>query len=597
MAQLNPNTRQFRTKVGPTSDVGRAGDGVHAHQSKVPISKLGTSKRIHLRLGFSPSVNLKDMESGGVDLLTEAKKLEAEVLSTIKFTPAHVSGGLDKLLKDAYAIRCPKPIDYFNRKDLIRIFNIIAKEIYGNSSTTPVVEGYGSFVMDMFCDGSDLDLSINFGNNSNEVPRQKKIETLRKFAKKFKKFQRKAIVRGVQTILTARVPIVKVIDCGTGIECDLSVDNRDGIDKSHIIHAISLIDERFQKLSSLMKCWAKTHNINSSKDRTLNSLSIVSLVALHLQTRNPPILPPFSVLLKDGSDPAAVRKVVENYISFGQKNVESLAELFITLFVKLASVEKLWEKGLCASLYQGSWIYKSWGSRSYSISVEDFADLSENVARAVGTEQVKTIYRYIRESLDYFREYLNGKMSGTKLIDLLFGGDAPSTTGLVGAGDIDKNMKNLPISENQRPTKRQRFVEDLEIKQFQKPIGGNHLVQGNQRPEPWKGSVPTHQAGVLQGRTFQPPAISSSYNNLPHGYYPGTGPFSSAQNQVGFGGSFNSHQLSNLVPVLNSIGYLGGFHQQPVHPNTSLEPIRSHHPLVRNNPYDGGPSTSFHAPK
>ncbi|KAK4264662.1 hypothetical protein QN277_025807 [Acacia crassicarpa] len=590
------------------------------------------------------------MQPGAADLLTEAKKLEAEVLSTIKFTPAHVSGDLDKLLKDAYAIRCPKPIDYFNRKDLIRIFNIIAKEIYGNSSTAPVVEGYGSFVMDMFCDGSDLDLSINFENNSNEVPRQKKIETLRRFAKKFKKFQRKAIVRGVQTILTARVPIVKVIDCGTGIECDLSVDNRDGIDKSHIIHAISLIDERFQKLSFLMKCWAKTHNINSSKDRTLNSISIVSLVALHLQTRNPPILPPFSALLKDGSNPAAVRKVVENYISFGQKNFESLAELFITLFVKLASVEKLWEKGLCGSLCRGSWICKSWDSRSYSISVEDFTDPSENVARAVGTEQVKTIYRHIRDSLDYFREYLNGKMSGTKLIDLLFGGDAPFATGLVGAGDIgknmknlpvsenqhptkrqrfaedleikqfqkpiggnhlvqgnqrpepwkgyiDKNMKNLPISENQRPTKRQRFVEDLEIKQFQKPVGGNHLFQGNQRPEPWKGSVLTHQAGVLQGGTFQPPAISSSYNSLPQGYYPGTGPFLPAQNQVGFGGSFNSPQLSNLVPVLNSIGYLGGFRQQPVHPNTSLEPIRSHHPLFGNNPYDGGPPTSFHAPK
>ncbi|XP_028770813.1 uncharacterized protein LOC114728119 isoform X2 [Neltuma alba] len=476
------------------------------------------------------------MEPASLDLLTEAKKLESEVLSTIKLNPAHVSGGLDKLLKDAYAIRCPKPVDYFNRKDLIRIFNIITKEIYG-----------------------------------------------------------KGIVRGVQTILTARVPIVKVIDCGTGIECDLSVDNRDGIEKSHIIHAISLIDERFQKLSFLMKCWAKSHNINSSKDRTLNSLSIVSLVALHLQTRNPPILPPFSALLKDGSDPAAVKKVVDNYVSFGQKNVESLAELFVTLFVMLASVEKLWEKGLCASLYQGSWIFKSWGSRSYPISVEDFTDRSQNIARAVGTEEVKTIYRCIRESLSHFSDYLNGKMLGTKLVDLLFGGDTPSTTGLVGAGDIDKSMKNLPISENQRPLKRQRFVEDLEVKQIQKPSEGNYFVQGNQRAEPWKGSALAHQAHVLQGGTFQPPAISSSYNRLPHGYGPGTTP-ASAQNQLGFGGSFNSHQRPKLVPVLNPIGYPGAFHHQAVHPNPSLGPIHSHYPLVSNNLYQGGPSSS-HAQK
>lgn len=32
-----------------------------------------------------------------------------------------------------------------------------------------------------------------------------------------------------------------------------------------------------------MKAWAKVHGINSSKDRTLNSLSIISIVAFHLQ--------------------------------------------------------------------------------------------------------------------------------------------------------------------------------------------------------------------------------------------------------------------------------------------------------------------------
>lgn len=34
-----------------------------------------------------------------------------------------------------------------------------------------------------------------------------------------------------------------------------------------------------------MKTWAKVHNINSSKDGTLNSLSIILLVTFHLQVR------------------------------------------------------------------------------------------------------------------------------------------------------------------------------------------------------------------------------------------------------------------------------------------------------------------------
>lgn len=59
-------------------------------------------------------------------------------------------------------------------------------------------------------------------------------------------------VTRIQRIMTARVPIVKVIDLGTRIECDLSVENWDGILKSKLIHMISAIDERFQKLSFLV---------------------------------------------------------------------------------------------------------------------------------------------------------------------------------------------------------------------------------------------------------------------------------------------------------------------------------------------------------
>lgn len=47
-----------------------------------------------------------------------------------------------------------------------------------------MVEGFGSFIMDLFISESDLDLSINFGRPEVELPREKKIETLKKFSKK-----------------------------------------------------------------------------------------------------------------------------------------------------------------------------------------------------------------------------------------------------------------------------------------------------------------------------------------------------------------------------------------------------------------------------
>lgn len=60
-------------------------------------------------------------------------------------------------------------------------------------------------------------------------------------------------VYGVLPITTAKVPILKCVDRGTGVECDISVENRDGISKSQIIRIISSIDERFKKLSFLVR--------------------------------------------------------------------------------------------------------------------------------------------------------------------------------------------------------------------------------------------------------------------------------------------------------------------------------------------------------
>ncbi|CAA3027208.1 Hypothetical predicted protein [Olea europaea subsp. europaea] len=68
------------------------------------------------------------------------------------------------------------------------------------------------------------------------------------------------------------------------------------------------------------------------------------------QTRKPPILPPFSAIFKDGANPATVKKSLSNFINYGKSNKESLAELFVTLPIKLSSVQNLWPKGLCECL-------------------------------------------------------------------------------------------------------------------------------------------------------------------------------------------------------------------------------------------------------
>ncbi|KNA07803.1 hypothetical protein SOVF_168490 [Spinacia oleracea] len=392
------------------------------------------------------------------------------------------------LLDDFYGSCRPSIDDYANRRDLIRIFNEITREMYGNSDECPVVENFGSFLMDMFSAKSDLDLSINFSDQLFEADRIAKIKTLRKFAKKFYALRKKGHITTVELIMSARVPVLKVTDSGSGIECDFSVGNRDGIAKSQIVLLISAIDERFQKLSFILKAWAKKQDINSSKDGTLNSISLILLAAFHLQTREIPILPPFSAIFKGGTDPATVKKIIPSFLNYGKRNKESLAELFVSLLVKLESVESLWSRGLCASTYEGTWINKSWTAAGH-IRIEDFTDRSENTARAVKSANMNKIYSCIRRSLEQIKLFSEGKMNADMLKNLLFGKILPQTKKIANVGD---SKLSKPSSENPAQKKKKRPTQGVpaEGKRPEKQGKGSHNSSGTKIPTPsGKGGV------------------------------------------------------------------------------------------------------------
>ncbi|XP_023638906.1 protein HESO1 [Capsella rubella] len=334
---------------------------------------------------------------------------------------------LDKVLSDIYCSSRPVFADYITRMELVQNFNDMAEDIYGNSEESiPVLEAYGSFVTDTFSRQSDLDVSINFLNGTTELTREMKIEVLKRFARKLHFLKGKGIVRNVEPILTARVPIIKFCDQRTGLECDLSVENKDAILNSQIIRIVSQIDGRFHILCMLVKHWAKTHEVNSAVHRTLNSLSITLLVALHLQTQDPPILPPFSMLFGEGIDPPKVEERIQNFLNQGQPNHESVAKLFATFFIKLQSVEYLWKEGLCVSVLNGLWISKKWEYTGdvESISVENFTNVTQNVARQVNEEGARKIYSSINQTVEDIIEFLDGKVTGTQLIHSLFGQQA-----------------------------------------------------------------------------------------------------------------------------------------------------------------------------
>jgi len=351
-----------------------------------------------------------------------AEQLEMDETKKLQLVPSSLNF-LGDLFDEVYTMLQPSTKDYEARQALITFVDKFVKEkIRGSSlsSSGSSVRAFGSFTMDLFTSGSDLDLSVSLGHTGDAFPRENKIQVLKKLIKALYGLQGGGKIRAVQPVLRAIVPVLKFVDCRSGIECDISIENKDGILKSELIHIFSSIDNRFQKLCYLMKAWAKAHNINSSKDGTLNSLSIILLVAFHLQTRATPILPAFSVFLEAGGGLPEVEKTVLRYKQFGNSNRETVPELFISLMCKLLSVESLWKEGLCASTYEGSWISKTFNNKVNCINVEDFSNRSQNAARSVGMRECEIIYKCIRETLSLLQKRLTSLSQMSDLKAFLF---------------------------------------------------------------------------------------------------------------------------------------------------------------------------------
>uniref|UniRef100_A0A0D9XH27 Poly(A) RNA polymerase mitochondrial-like central palm domain-containing protein n=1 Tax=Leersia perrieri TaxID=77586 RepID=A0A0D9XH27_9ORYZ len=357
------------------------------------------------------------------ELRAQAECLESEELAAMSINNSLLPI-LDDLLLQVYTMLRPKPLDYEQRTNLVHVFNNIANQIFGNNNGFPVVEAFGSFTMDLFTPRSDLDLSVNFTDDTEDkYARKKKISVVRKIAKRLYSHQRNGIFCGVLPVVTARVPIVNVIDRGTGIECDITVENKDGMTRSMIFKFISSLDPRFQILSYLVKFWAKIHDVNSPRERTMSSMSIISLVAFHLQQAGSTLSHSDLMIksLADGSDFASVERNALSFEGFGSKNKETVAELFLSLISKLLSADSLWEHGLCASNFEASWISKTWKKGVGNLNVEDFLDRSQNFARSVGKKEMQKISRCLRDCALNFLDFMRGKLEISKLKILLFG--------------------------------------------------------------------------------------------------------------------------------------------------------------------------------
>ncbi|EFJ05729.1 hypothetical protein SELMODRAFT_431345 [Selaginella moellendorffii] len=310
----------------------------------------------------------------------------------------------------------PSQEDRDARAAIVASFDSFVKQTLSGSS---VVAPFGSYVTNTFTCDSDLDLSL-YVNRMNPLSREEKLYFLKRVTTSLQAMH--ARYDQIQPIYKATVPVVKFVDRKTGIQCDLSVDNKDGASKSLVLAALSSIDKRFRPLCLLLKKWAKSHEINDASAGTLSSYVITLLAIFHLQTCSPPVLPPLSMIiggldLRDASYCSGfISARAKAFQGFGARNMDRISELFRTFFVKITAVKALWQEGLCASTYHAQWISKWPSFHNGCICVEDFYDPSRNAAKAVTPKDFEYIYQCLENSVDAFRRPITDMESFKKMI-------------------------------------------------------------------------------------------------------------------------------------------------------------------------------------
>ncbi|XP_024384294.1 uncharacterized protein [Physcomitrium patens] len=340
-----------------------------------------------------------------VDVLKRAAESEAaHQKRTVMYEgDSKIMEPLERMLDDIYNSLQPTEDDYRRRQLVIERLNDLVRSL--DSCQGVEVVPFGSFESNFYTACGDLDLSLEFPVDQDVSPtftKSKKVKVLKSVERAL---GRSGVARRIQLIAHARVPLLMFVDSELKISCDISVDNGSALFKSRVLRWITDMDPRCRKLIFMIKCWAKAQCINDPKLGTLNSYALSLLVVFHLQTRSPPILPPFKTLLGEHTSMPVAGKLnkdaqlqqmqecygrIQALVSegFGQDNKCSIGQLFLSFFGQFASVKSLWVNGLAVSPFWGEWgdsttTNPAWNRKQYAMRVEDPFDRMDNCARSI----------------------------------------------------------------------------------------------------------------------------------------------------------------------------------------------------------------------
>ncbi len=205
--------------------------------------------------------------------------------------------------------------------------NHLTSLLFRRFGKNAVVEAFGSSVTNLSIGTGDLDLCLSFKN-----------KTPQKVLRKLSGLLHEEGMEDIQLIPKARIPIIKFKDPRSGLDVDISLDNRLAIYNSMMLKSYAQ-EERLQRLIQMVKYWASRRGINNAFEGTLSSYAWTLLSIQHAQLVQPPLAPNRQVNAesKQVSFKGMTYEVGFNNDAYATTNDQSLASLLISFFDRFAT--------------------------------------------------------------------------------------------------------------------------------------------------------------------------------------------------------------------------------------------------------------------